>query len=237
MSKSIPRKIEFCVVSAGGVATTLLLTHFKERHSVNCLKDGDSLKHLPVPAVSFNPSFRFIYVFGDPVPSIVSLFRRGFQTLQARKMRRGIPGPAPELHIPLEKYAAGGRDLFGFERHFDNYYERHLIHPTLFVRYETLWENLDAIRDFLDCNADEFADFKPRRSRSEDQAPSPRVMQELCAIYQPFNDRLATLPDTFVRGAELARRRRHLFFSTNLRLAALNAVKARFHSADTIYGE
>ncbi|MGH8045721.1 MAG: hypothetical protein ACREKL_00620 [Chthoniobacterales bacterium] len=237
MSKTVPRSLEFCVVSAGGVATTQLLKHFRERHIVNCHKDGDNLKHLPVPAVSFNPAFRYIYIFGDPVPSVISLFRRGFHVLQARKLHRGDSGPQPELRMTIKEFAAGGRDLFGFERHFDNYYERHLIHPTLFVRYDALWENLDAIRDFLGCAADEFAGFAPRCQRSEERVPSPHVQRQLRAIYQPFNDRLAALPDAFVRGEGLSRRRGHLLFSANLRLAALNALKSRLRPAGALYGE
>jgi hypothetical protein len=237
MSKTIPRKIEFCVVSAGGVATTQLLTHFESRHCVNCHQDADNLKHLPIPAVSFNPAFRYIYVFGDPVPSVISLFRRGFYVLQARKLQRGYPGP-PLPRMPIREYAAGGRDLFGFERHFDNYYERHLIHPTLFVRYDALWENLDRIRDFLGLGADEFANFAQRsRRKSDDHAPCRHVMRQLQAIYKPFNDRLAALPDAFVRGEHLARRRGHLFLSTNLRMAAMNALKAKLRPAGALYGE
>jgi hypothetical protein len=230
--------MEFCVVSAGGVATTRLLSHFAERRCVNSLDDGDSLKHLPVPPVSFNPGFRYIYVFGDPVPAIISLFRRGYHTPQARKLQRGCRGPKLPPEMTIEDYARGGRDLFGFERHFDNYYERHLIHPTLFVRYEALWENLNAIRDFLGFDADEFLNFAPRcRRQSEDQLLCPVALGQLRAIYQPFTRRLDTMPDAFVRGEHLAGQRSHLFFSANLRLAALNALKNRLRSANRFYGE
>jgi hypothetical protein len=237
MAKTIPRNIEFCVVSAGGVATTQLLAHFAERHAVNCRRDGDNLKHLPVPAVSFNPAFRYIYVFGDPVPSVISLFRRGFHILQARKLQRCRSGPPPDLHMPIRQFAAGGGDLFGFERHFDNYYERHLIHPTLFVRYERLWENLDKICDFLGVEESEIAGFAPRQRRSETRVPCRHVMKQLRGIYQPFNDRLAALPDAFVRGEHLSHGRSRLIFSANFRLAAINALKARLRPADALYGE
>jgi hypothetical protein len=230
--------MEFCVVSAGGVATTRLISHFAGRRCVNSLCDEDSLKHLPVPPVSFNPRFRYIYLFGDPVPAIISLFRRGYQTPQARKLQRGCRGPRPGPEMTIEDYARGGRDLFGFERHFDNYFERHLIHPTLFVRYEALWENLDAIRDFLGFDAEEFRDFAPRcRRQSEDRPLCPVAFGQLRAIYRPFVDRLKAMPDAFVRGEHLAGHRGHLFFSANLRLAAVNALKDRLRSAHRLYGE
>jgi len=238
MAKRVPRSLEFCVVSAGGVATTQLLAHFVGRRTVNSPRDEDSLKHLPVPGVSFNPAFRYIYLFGDPVPAIVSLFRRGYHTLQARKLQRGFPGPRPGLRMTIDEYAAGGRDLFGFERHFDNYFERHLIHPTLFLRYEALWENLPAIGDFLQTDEDEFSGFAPRCRRSSEKcAPAPAVLDQLRAIYKPFTKRLDALPDTFVRGEHFANRRSHLFLSANLRLAAFNALKARWRPAGSLYGE
>jgi hypothetical protein len=236
MAKRVPRNIEFCVVSAGGVATTQLLAYFQGRYAANSLCDADSLKHLPIPAVSFNPFFRCVYLFGDPVPAVISLFRRGYHALQARKLRRGCGGSSMESCLRIEEYATGGRDLFGFEAHFDNYFQRHLVHPTLFIRYESLWDHLPTLRAFLHLEKSAFDDFAPRRSRHEADVP-PAVVDQLRAIYRPFQKRLDDMPDTFVRGGHLAQRRRHLLFSANLRLAALNAFKARLRPAHALYGE
>ncbi len=239
MPKLIPGNIEFAIASGGGVATSMLGEYFALRHTINAPSDEDGFKHMPVPPVSFNPNFRWIFVFGDPVAATVSLFRRGYHSLQSRKLQRGDKPYRPiPLSMTLEEYAEQGVDLLGFERQFLNFYEQHLIHPTLFVRYEGIWNNLEVIRTFLGLPQEEMAGFPPRKARqSEDLIVPAETLAKLHTIYRPFLSRLEKLPDVFVRGENLSRGRVRLLFTKNFHVAVKNGIFSRFRPVTGPYGE
>lgn len=239
MPKFLPAGIEFAVVSAGGVATTSLIEFFALKHHVNTPSDEDGFKHMPIAPVSFNPDFRYVFVFGCPVAATVSLFRRGYHALQSRKLQRGYK---PYHHIPLamtlEEYAAQGEDRLGFERQFLNYYDRHLIHPTLFVRYDSLWSNLDTLADFLCLDRAEMKDFPPRLARKSEELVVPKAtLDQLYEIYRPFITRLNGLPEVFIRGEKLSRSRVRLLFTKNFHTAVKNGIVSRFKPVTGPYGE
>ncbi len=157
---------------------------------------------MPIPPVSFNPAFRWVFVFGDPVAATVSLFRRGYHSLQSRKLQRGYKPYCPiPLSMTLEEYADQGRDQLYFERQFLNYYERHQLHPTMFLRYDAIWANLEMLGTFLRVSASEMENFPPRKARmSEELIVAKETLEKLHEIYRPFILRLNTLPAAFVRG-------------------------------------
>ncbi len=237
MAKIIPRGIEFAVVSAGGVATTEVIDFLALRHAVNTASDEDGFKHMPLPPVSFNARFRFVHIFGNPVTATISLFRRGYHALQSRKLQRGNKPCRPiPLEMTIEEYASRGEDLFQFERFFDNYH-RHLLHPTLFLRYETLWENQDALKDFLGLTAEEMTGFPSRRERtSASQQPPRETVVALEAIYRNLSRRLDAVPDAFVESGRSGGVLR-VIASRNFRVAVINGVVSRFRPVTGPYGE
>jgi hypothetical protein len=238
MSKIISKEIEFAVVSPGGVATTSLIHFFALHHAVNAPNDEDSLKHMPIPPVSFNPNFKFIHIFGDPVAATISLFRRKFQELQSKKLQRGtnLRCPIP-IEMSLEEYAAHGKDRLLFENFFTNYYSTHLLYPTLFIRYEHLWENLDAIRDFLNLPTEEFETFPRKLIReTEKQTIDSRVIVRLKQMYSGFYKKTEGLPGAFVRGGDLCPTPVSILSSQSLRKAIINGVTSRVLGFPSTYG-
>lgn len=221
MSVFVPRTVDTLVCSFGGAGTTLLLEFLANHRATNDPHDGDGLKHLPVPPVGLNRRIRCIYVFADPILAAVSLFNRGMQHAQSVKLlrHRHDLSPIPE-GMALEAYARAGADRFHFEAHFENWHRQHVIHPTLFVRYETLWGNLDAIADFLELQPGTITGFPERQERaSRPDSVDPQIREGLERMYGPFRDRLASQPETEAVGLAYAGRRRQLLRSRNLKLA------------------
>lgn len=226
------------MVSPGGVATTSLIHFFARNHVVNAPNDEDSIKHLPIPPVSFNPAFKYIHVFGDPVAATISLFRRKFQALQSKKLQRGtsLNSPIP-LEMSVEEYACLGKDLLQFENFFDNYYSKYLLYPTLFIRYERMWDNLEMIREFLGLTEEEIALFPPKWERKANKSEiDPTVINRLKKMYSGFYGKIHDLPDTFVRGQNLKSSKTSLLFSHSFKKALKNGIRSKMKPFPEVYG-
>lgn len=210
---SLPNTIDVVVVSYGGVGTTLLMKHLARFRKLNDPDDTDGWKHLTVPPVTRRRDVRFIYVFGDPVDAAVSLFRRDYQRWQSMKLQRFHPHPPGPIapSVSLAEYASLGVDRFQFERHFDNWSARYLVRPTLFLRYEKMWEQLDQVAEFLALPPGAFDDFPPQRPRQASvQQIDETTRAQLNAMYGALSARLAQWPDASVRGASGAPFSRYL---------------------------
>ena len=73
--------------------------------------------------------------------------------------------------------------------------------PVLCVRYEGIWENLSAIREFtgLSVGLPERRDRTPKRFSDD-------VLKRVSETYGPIDQRVARLPDVFEAGPEMAAR-------------------------------
>jgi hypothetical protein len=203
MSRVLPRRIEVLVASFGGVGTTFLTDFIARWRTTNNRDDLDGFKHLAIPPVSFNPRVRFVYVFGDPVVATISLFRRGFQIEQSRKLLLAADRSHTPLtpQITLADYAAAGVDRLHFADHVRNWYDRYLLHPTLFLRYETLWEHRDHLVRFLGLPSAARDAFPPRSERqSHPDDPPAAVRANLERMYHGVADELARIGDCRLRG-------------------------------------
>ena len=220
----LPKPVEVVVTSFGGVGTTFLLEHLAKFRVTNHPYDADGLKHLPVPPISRHENVRFLYVFGDPVSATISLFRRGFQRPQSKKLLRYRISPSPvTAGATLDEYARAGIDRFRFRFHFYNWYGGYLVHPTLFVRYETIFNNLSAIVEFLDLPQEFIDSFPKRRVRtSEGIDIRPETMATLELMYGGFAKELGNLPDTVVRIPDSRRSTWQIYTSSPYPLAVLN---------------
>jgi hypothetical protein len=197
----LPRDKEVIVASFGGVGTSFLMSFIARFKKINDADDKDHYKHSPLPPVSFNPNIKFIYVYGDPKLAVISLFRRGFHRKQARKLQWGTSfAQAVPQDMTLQEYADQGVDCFLLKEHFWNWYDRFLTHETMFVRYERLFDNREALLNFLDIPASEIESFpkKKERASKESEIP-PDVSRKLEDIYGDFRDDLAQLEDIEVR--------------------------------------
>lgn len=197
----VPTDLDLVVTSYGGAGTTFFMEFLSRFKTINHLYDVGNLKHTAYPPVSIVPSQKFIYIFGDPIHATISLFQRNFHHLQSIKTQQGsnIHSPIPE-NITLEQYASEGIDRFGFRNHFYNWYNHSSFNPTLFLRYETLFENLPAIFDFLDLPESAIAEFpqKKRRASLAKEIPA-ETLRQLKNMYGKFQNELSTIPDIEIR--------------------------------------
>ncbi len=199
----LPKKMEVVVASAGGVGTTFLINFIAQYRQVNHFDDEDGIKHLPVPPVSFNENLKLIYVYGNPQLAVMSLFRRNYHQLQSGKLRKcvaGAPAAVPET-MTLDEYVAKGKDGFYFREHFNNWYSNYLSpFPTLFLRYETLFENLEPLMDFLELPKEYIKAFPEKKKRNSDMEEISReTRQGLHEMYTAFEQELGYMADTEIR--------------------------------------
>ena len=86
------------------------------------------------------------------------------------------------------------------EKYFDACLKLRLPQPILFMRYETLWNNLDVLFNFLDLPTELRSDFPPYKERKSKLISLPYDTQEqLKQIYSSLSNKIDALPDYFIR--------------------------------------
>ncbi len=196
----LPREMELLVCSCGGVGTTFLIDFLAQYKTCNDRDDRDGFKHLDKPPPTRNPDLRAIYVFGNPIDAVYSLFRRDFHHEQSYKLLEQYRDldPVP-LEMPLERYAAEGIDRFQFENHFLNWSERNCQYPVLFVRYEKIWDHVEELLEFAGIPAEAKAAFPEKKERkSQAMEIGEEVHAGMRRMYGALQDRLVDGPDCWL---------------------------------------
>lgn len=197
----LKKEVEVLIVSAGGVGTTFLLKAIGKYKTTNHISNFDGFKHITIPPITRNRNLKVIYVFGNPITATMSLFRRNFHHTQSYKMQQYLPqGYRVAMETSLADYAKSGVDGFYFQRHFDNWVERYLVYPTLFLKYETLFENVEEIRDFLNLPQEFVTNFPAKKMRnSQVDNLDKTTLVDLKKMYGPLEAEFEKLPDFFVK--------------------------------------
>lgn len=192
--------IQVIVVSYGGVGTSFLIDFISQYLLTNCSKDTDGLKHLDIPPLSLNPNLKVLYVYGDPVEAAISLFRRNYYYYHSVKLLRNVPHlQALTRDYNLSRYAEEGVDRLGLTNHFYNWWEHYPVYNTLFIRYESIWKNLDALFDFLNIPKESKHKFPKQKQRvSSKELVEPKTINELNSIYEKLNQKIKMIPDVTV---------------------------------------
>lgn len=198
----LPNEIDLAIVSYGGVGTSFLLHFFSQYLKTNDPIDRDYFKHSPLPPISFNSNVKFIYIYGNPQMAAASLFRRNLQTLQSIKLQRWDQNIVPiPSEMTLQEYASLGVDRFCFENHFFNWYDKYLTGiPTLFVRYETLFDNIRQLLEFADIPGNSINKFPKKKCRkSTREEISAKTLNLLDQMYGDFANKLEKINDIEIR--------------------------------------
>jgi len=221
----LPNKIDVVVSSYGGVGTTFLLNFLEKYKTTNDSFDRkDRMKHSPLPPISFNINVKFVYVFGNPQLSAISLFQRGFHDYHSMKLQRYFDtnkSPIPKK-MTLQEYTSIGVDKFFFQDHFNNWYHKYLPSiPTLFIRYETLFDNLEFLFDFLEIPKARIDTFPREQKRSSNLSDiSVETRKQLDVMYGDFSRELSKLDDVEIRQAG----NRKIFSMTYLKTHYIRAI-------------
>ena len=131
--------------------------------------------HQRVPYEEVPEGKKVIYVVGDPAHAIASFFRRaanedpddphpGHRNFLARHCRN-LEGDVQKLSdgYRLEDFLRSEEDPFRLAHHFHSWMRSKVSYPILFVRYETLWEHVEEIFDFVGIPRAEAASFPEKR--------------------------------------------------------------------------
>jgi hypothetical protein len=195
----------------------------------NSAADDDGIKHLAYPPISTNDQLRIIFLYGDPIQATLSLFRRSYHGPQSRKLLHGYMSP-PYLsnRTSLKEYADRGVDHFKFESHFDRWLCSTHPHPILFIEFESLWDNLTRLLDFVGLPETYARQFPERRERNTSLGEvSPYVMGGLRSMYGDFRHRLRAFPDATVvsDGSSNFTSRRYKYLALSLRNSAAHSIQ------------
>ena len=121
-------KLDFFVGSFGGVASSSLAWFLTYQGVITNPPDDEAcIKHVNSPAHPLLEPFEiqtFVYVVGDPVLAVASIFRRGLAELHSPKLTDGEFMIQPG--VTLDEYAHLEVDMFDFESHVENWCEGHL---------------------------------------------------------------------------------------------------------------
>jgi len=150
------------VTSIGGVGTTGIMEEMKQMSPAivtNDPIDNDQIKHVPYSKLIGMAGFKrlrpqkVIYMYGDASRAIMSLDRRGWFMIQARKTRSDpFPHPFPKN---LKQYVEDmNEDFFQFEKHFDSYYTQCDM-PVAFLRATEKTDHIKELAEFLEVNSTE----------------------------------------------------------------------------------
>jgi hypothetical protein len=201
------------------------LAHFKK---INHPADRDRIKHSPLPPISFNIDAKFVYVYGNPQLATISLFQRGLHHPHSMKLQQWIgkgTSPIPK-EMTLQEYASIGSDRLYFKNHFYNWYHKYLATiPTLFIRYETLFDNVEFLLDFLDIPKTSIDSFPQKKERSSSISDIPvETRKQLDVMYGDFSSELSRLDDVEIRQAG----NRKMFSMAYLTTPYIRAIAAQF---------
>lgn len=183
--------MEIIVSSFGGVGTSPFLSWLSPKMDVNCPRDSDGLKHVVDPRVIKEQAQKFIFIYGDPVGALISLYSRKFIRPQFVKLT------GQDNKVSIEEYAESGEDLIGYERQFDswiNFSEK----PVLFLRYPHFWENEDKILSFLGFPQSVHLFKKKERTSKKDDVPK-EVIDKLELIYKPLKEKMNLLGTCYIK--------------------------------------
>lgn len=178
------------------MGTTFLSQVIGRFRRVNDPRDLDGYKHCPVPPLFGSKQLKVIYVVGNPILAVVSLFRRGYQSGQVGKLQYSrIVRKLPEESLSLKDYAARGRDLFRFQEHFEAWTKEFVFYPTLIVKYEAIHESLPQISEFLNLPSEFISEFPPLKERGSDLAKiDPETLRGLEVMYGEFTRAIESMP-------------------------------------------
>jgi Sulfotransferase domain len=195
----LDKKYDAIVASSGGVGTTFFMEFLDQHILINSPTDRDRLKHSCYPPLSMNAKQKAIYIIGDPITATISLFRREYHFNQAKKLLNIQGGKTIGLiqkHTTLQEYAEAQVDCFQFEAHYKNWRTSSVPYPILFVKYEKIWDNLDAIFDFLNLPRSLQSSFPEKKQRNSSlDSLSDTTRRNLMVLYQDFADKLDKVPD------------------------------------------
>jgi hypothetical protein len=116
--------------------------------------------------------FRAIYVFGNPMNAVLSVFRRDYQRWHIRNMREDVTEPrSPEWG--LDEFLQESVDPFRMAKHFRKWTQANRSYPILCVNFDALWDYLPEFFAYTGLPTKDLDSFPERRERESDWSAEP----------------------------------------------------------------
>ena len=196
---------EVVVSSYGGVMSTQFIDWLSQyrRVNINCQNKRDAyfLKHTCYPPVSTNRHLRLVYLFDDPILSLISIFRRNFQGRHWSNITgKDIAYATTRKMGNLESYLNSDINAFPLQQHFHNWQVEPTQFPILFIRASTMWNYLDLVQSFLGLPDEAMASFPKKKKRESLYADlNPDLRNKLHQLYGDLQEEVERQPDTYIR--------------------------------------
>lgn len=153
------------------------------------LRQGRCYKTHDYPPGNTSIPCRSLYVFGDPVEASVSAYER------ARSNPEWLSEHCGHLRVEqCDTASILARDALQMGPHLRAWLEQTRV-PTLFVRYERMWEEVQAISNFMG-----FPVTLPPRLARKPHSLNRAQIERLQVIHADTRSLVSALPDYLVKG-------------------------------------
>lgn len=174
-------------------STLLYLSIGKYKFKKPFVTDISNMKFLPRYAykthdcapIHIHKGVKTVYLFGDVFNIIASNFAK-FSNKGTLVNHMKHFHADPKIAVDMLT-----KDVFGLEHQFDSWNQRR-TYPIMLVRYETMWDNLEAIRSYLGLPV-ELPPFKKRKKWVEELNVSDTAHLE--KTYESLYDKISKVDD------------------------------------------
>lgn len=208
----------FVVNSFGGCGSKLLVKQIAQNLGIINNLNSYHFHSRRIDNQKINSADRVIFIYGDPRDAVLSFFERRYSNHERHGFKNN-PGLSEESwayrhckniggdfekfcpHMGLQDYLRLGCDYFRLCEFITNWLDAEgLSCPIIFIRYETMWKNLDSIAKLLSLDeifSSKFPAKVPRRSSHCDLDLHDR--SRINQILAPAIKVIDQLDDVFVK--------------------------------------
>lgn len=154
--------IDIWVVSHGGVGTNTIANFLNKKFAIrNELWEKYLCHHQNPISLKSKGVMKCIYLWGNPIISLYSQYKRGLIQINATK----VSGLYRE-YLNWEEFLNSDESYFPIERQFDNWNTAYSGVEILSMNYDTIFENIDVLFDFIGCEIPNPPNRKERKIKN-----------------------------------------------------------------------
>ena len=191
-------------VSFGGVGSNYVANSLGIKEKIRFYS---MICHYPKPIQVNNPGLKAVYIFDDPVMSVLSQLTREHQVNVCKNSN--ISYPNGWWHgLSLDRYLKIGFDMLSLRSHFHNWTDPagplgSATYPILYLRFSNIDKKINHIIDFLELTTGQAENFREKfqiQPRfSQDRLASPDIKTKaLEAMYADLRKEINDFPDASV---------------------------------------
>ena len=193
-----------CLNSTGGCASTALFDAIAgcgflcTPNNFTTSSPAARFKHTISPP-RFPYISKAIFVYGDPVLSTLSIFRRNLA--KGHLKNKGLC-VIDNFNYDLESYLRGGRDWFCLETHIREWTAHESAYPILCIKSDWQWDFASLIfRDYLGASSIP-SEFKRKPRSTSSDAFSAEVITRVASLLKPSVELYESLPPLMLLDAK-----------------------------------